>query len=240
MVPKIINYCWFGGSKLPESVKSNIKSWRKYCPDYEIKRWDETNYDINKNKYVHAAYCSKKFAFLTDYVRLDVIYNHGGVYLDTDVELLKSLDKICARGPFMAFEQAGRINTGIGFAAEPGNAFIEENKEYYENRDFTNKKNQFVPEICVKITTELLIKHGLIYKNNSTQIVDDINIYPTEFFSPILMGTNKLKLTTNTYGIHHYESSWYSGSQFRKKLNYHLIPIKQFIKYNILDKKLYE
>jgi len=240
MVPKIINYCWFGGSELPSSVKKNIESWKKYCPDYEIKRWDETNYDITKNGYVRAAFSSKKFAFLTDYVRLDVIYNYGGIYLDTDVELLKSLDDICENGSFMSFEQVGRVNTGIGFGSAPGNTFINENKEYYEKNSFTNTENQFVPEICVKITTELLIQHGLNYKKNAFQKVDGINIYPTEFFSPIVMGTNTMKLTRNTCGIHHYDSSWYSGSQFRKKMNYYLIPVKQFIKYKILGKKLYE
>lgn len=240
MIPKVIHYCWFGKSELPETVKRCIKSWRVACPDYEIKRWDESNYNVNKNSYTQSAYRSKKWAFLTDYARLDILDKEGGVYLDTDVKLIKSLTPLLQNGAFMSFEQKGRINTGIGFACEPGNSIIEENKKYYEERSFLDKNGKFIPELCVKITTKILIEHGLNYKSDSVQRLNGITIYPSTYFSPKKMGTNKVQLTTDTYGIHLFASSWYTGPVLVKKVNYYLIGIKEFVKYRILKRKLYE
>ena len=130
-IPKVIHYCWFGNNPKPKVVQECIESWKKYCPDYEIKEWNESNYDINKNAYTTAAYKSKKYAFLTDYVRLDILYNYGGIYMDTDVKLIKPIDDLVSQGSFMSFEKVGRVNTGVGFASEKGNKIVEENKEYY-------------------------------------------------------------------------------------------------------------
>lgn len=240
MIPKIIHYCWFGGNKLPENVKECIESWEKECPDYKIVRWDESNYNINKNNYTRLAYRNKKWAFLTDYARLDILYREGGIYLDTDVKLIKSMTPLIKEGAFMAFEQRGRVNTGIGFACEPGNPIVGENKRYYEEKKFVDRRGQFVPEICVKITTKILINHGLKYENNTVQKLNGITVYPSTYFSPKKMGTNKILLSTDTYGIHLFASSWYSGPKFVKILNYRLIGIKEFIKYKILKRKLYE
>lgn len=240
MTPKVINYCWFGKNKKPKIVQDCIESWKKFCPDYEIKQWDESNYDINKNSYTKAAYYSKQWAFLTDYVRLDILYHHGGVYMDTDVKLIKPIDSLINEGPFMAFEQRGRVNTGVGFACEPGNLIVKESMQYYEEHSFVDNKGNFNPEICVKITTKILINHGLIYTENRTQKLKDLTVYPSDYFSPKKMGTNKLNVTNNTYGIHLYASSWYKGSSIVKKAKYRLIPFKEFIKYKILRKKLYE
>lgn len=240
MIPKVIHYCWFGGSELPDIVKDCINSWKKYCPDYEIKQWDESNYDVNKNEYTRAAYANKKWAFLTDYVRLDILYNEGGIYMDTDVKLIKSITPLVNKGAFMSFEKVGRVNTGVGFACEPGNPVVKENKQYYESHNFVDKNGNFNTEICVKITTQILIKHGLKYTDNVTQKLDNITIYSSDYFSPKKMGTEKITLTENTYGIHLFASSWYKGSKTLRKFKYHLIPIKEFIKYKILGRKLYE
>lgn len=132
MIPKVIHYCWFGGNNLPGTVKECIASWEKYCPDYEIKRWDESNYNISKNSYTRLAYKNKMWAFLTDYVRLDILSREGGIYLDTDVKLIKSLTPLLKNGAFMSFEQRGRVNTGIGFACEPDNPIIKENSKFQE------------------------------------------------------------------------------------------------------------
>lgn len=157
---------------------------KKYCPGYEIKQWDESNYNVNKNPYTRAAYKSKKWAFLTDYVRLDILYQHGGIYMDTDVKLIKSLDLLIQKGPFMAFEQRGRVNTGVGFACEPGNLIVQENKRYYEEHSFNDNKGKFNPGICVKITTEILERHGLNYKEDATQTIGDFTVYSSDYFSP--------------------------------------------------------
>lgn len=240
MIPKIIHYCWFGGSELPEVAQECIASWEKFCPDYEIKRWDESNYDVEKNQYTREAYLNKKWAFLTDYARLDILYNEGGVYMDTDVKMIKPITPLTNQGAFMAFEQCGRVNTGIGFACEPGNTIVGENKRYYENKNFCDKSGHFKPEICVKITTKLLIEHGLKYTEDRQQKINGLTVYPSSFFSPKKMGTDILNITNNTYAIHLYESSWYKGPSFIKKLQYRLIILKEFIKYKLLKRKLYE
>ncbi|KRN33104.1 glycosyltransferase family 32 protein [Liquorilactobacillus mali] len=237
MIPKIINYCWFGGSELPLEVRNNIDNWKKICPSFQIKRWDESNYNVKKNSYIEKMYEDGNYAFLTDYVRLDIIYNYGGVYLDTDVKLIKSLDEIVSKGDFMAFEETGRVNTGIGFGAEPGNEIIKKNMDYYEQDDLNG---QVKVEICVKVTTSLLISYGLDYEKNVQQRLSKIIVYPSDYFSPIKMGTSKINITDNTIGIHEFAASWYKGNKLIKMIKYRLIPLKKFIKVDILKKKLFE
>lgn len=229
MIPKKIHYCWFGGNPLPDDAKKCIESWKKHCPDYEIIQWDESNYDLNKNGYVKYAYENKKYAFLTDYARLDIIYNEGGIYLDTDVELLKSLDDLLDCEGYIGMEQIGTVNTGQGFGAVKNHPFVKENKEYYENNNFIDENGNFKQVICVKITTDILNKKGL-KKENVLQKIYNMNIYPVEYFCPLKMGTNKLNITKNTYSIHHFNASWYTGNKIVKKIKYYLIPLKQFIK----------
>lgn len=233
MIPKKIHYCWFGGNPLPEDVKKYIQSWKHYCPDYEIIRWDETNYDVHKNTYLNAAYEHRKWAFLTDYARLDIVYHEGGIYLDTDVELIKNLDDLLDQGCFMGMEQVGTVNTGLGFGAEKGHPFLKKNMRVYEERSFFRKDGTFKPEICVRITTRLLREQGLLAENRK-QNVADVAVFPPEFFCPLTMGTNKLTMTGNTYSIHHYAASWYTGALWIKKLKIKLIPLKIFVKKYIL------
>ena len=209
-----------------------MDSWRKYCPDYEIIRWDETNYDVHKNDYVSAAYENKKWAFLTDYARLDIVYHEGGIYLDTDVELLRNLDDLLVHSCFMGMEQVGTVATGLGFGAEKGHPFLAENMRYYEQRDFCSE-GTFKPEICVKITTKLLKASGLVAENVKQQVADVV-VCPTDYFCPLTMGTKKMNLTENTYSIHHYAASWYTGAPWLRKLKVKLIPLKVFVKKYIL------
>lgn len=233
MIPKKIHYCWFGGKPLPGDVQRYIESWQRFCPDYEIIRWDETNYDVNKNAYVREAYQNKKWAFLTDYARLDIVCREGGIYLDTDVELIRSLDDLLDCPCFMGMEQVGTVNTGLGFGAEAGHPFLIENKRVYEENSFAREDGTFKPEICVKITTRLLRKHGLEAQNRIQQAAG-VTIYPVEYFCPLTMGTNKLTIMENTYSIHHYSASWYTGNALVKKIKYRLIPVKVFIKKYLL------
>lgn len=229
MIPKIINYCWFGGAEKPKEVLRCIESWKKYCPDYKIIEWNEDNYDLNKNEYVKYTYSNKKWAFLSDYVRLDVIYNNGGIYLDTDVELIRNLDALLDCDGYIGMEQIGTVNTGQGFGAIKGNHFIKENKEYYESCDVCDEKGNFNRIICVEITTNLLKKYGL-RKKNEKQKVGEMIIYPVDYFCPKVMGTNIIKITSNTYSIHHFDSTWKSDNKLLRKIGYYLIPVKQLIK----------
>lgn len=233
MIPKKIHYCWFGGKELPEQAKQCIDSWKKFCPDYEIIRWDESNYDVTKNEYLKKAYESRKWAFVTDYARLEIVYRQGGIYLDTDVELIKNPDTLLANACFMGMEQVGTVATGLGFGAEAGHPFLRENMKAYEEGGFTGKHGEFQPEICVKITTRLLREAGLAGEDR-VQDVAGVRIFPVEYFCPLVMGTNRLRITHNTYSIHHYAASWYTGNALVKTIKYRLIPVKVFIKKYIL------
>lgn len=230
MIPKIIHYCWFGGKPLPKEALKCINSWKKYCPDYEIKEWNESNYNLTKNDYVKYCYENKKWAFLTDYVRLDIVYQNGGIYLDTDVELVKPLDDFLCNKCYIGMEQVGTVNTGQGFGAVKHHKFIKENKDYYEKKPFLNDDGSFKRTICVPITTEILKKKGLINKNCIQNLEDEVVVYPVEYFCPKKLGTNKITITKNTVSIHHFESSWKSNNRLIRRIGYHLIPLKILVK----------
>ena len=206
-IPKVIHYCWFGGNPLPKSAEKCIKSWKKYCPDYKIIRWDESNFDTSCNPYCKYAFENKKWAFLTDYVRLKVVFEHGGVYMDKDVELLKPLDILIKDGAYMGFQDDVEVATGLGFAAEKGHAFVGENMRYYEElNDFTDLR------ACPVITTKLLVPHGLKRHDNTVQKVANMNIYPAEYLSPKNERSGLSEITPNTYSIHHFDASWFEKS----------------------------
>jgi len=236
MIPKKIHYCWFGGKPLPESAEKCIASWRRYCPDYEIVRHDESNYDVNKNEYLRAAYKSGLWAFVTDYARLDIVCAEGGIYLDTDVELLKSLDTLLESDAYMGMEQVGRVNTGLGFGAVKNHPFIRKNKEYYEENGYKERDESGRKVTCVAVTTVLLEAEGL-ERADEEQNVGGVKIYPVEYFCPLKMGTSKLTVTPNTYSIHHYDSSWFTGSPLVKRIKYRLIPLKQAVRKYLLKEE---
>lgn len=221
---------------MPEDAKQCIESWKKHCPDYELIRWDESNYDVHKNAFLRQAYNNKKWAFLTDYARLDIVYSCGGIYLDTDVELLRNLDDLLGQECFMGMEEVGTVNTGLGFGAEAGHLFLAENKRIYEQNDFTQADGTFKPEICVRITTRLLHEQGLKDVDQIQQIAG-VTVYPPRYFCPLKMGTSRVTLTENTYSIHHYAASWYTGSAWVRKVKYRLIPLKIFVKKHLLRRK---
>ena len=240
-IPKVIHYCWFGGKPLPKSAEKCIKSWQKYCPDYKIKRWDENNFDVNCNAYCKFCYENQKWAFLTDYVRLKVVYDNGGVYLDTDVELLKPLDKLLENGAYMGFEDEQSIATGLGFAGEKWHEFIGENMRYYEDLD---EFSQLRP--CPKITTELLIVHGLKGNDGTVQEVAGMKLYPTEYLCPKSERSGLTQKTKNTYSIHHFDASWFEKDWKkwqkkrwrREKLRY-IIHIPNMLLNKLLGDKYY-
>lgn len=212
MIPKKIHYCWFGGKPLNKLGKKCLKSWKKYFPDYEIIEWNESNFDFNCCKYVKEAYEAKKWAFVSDYARYKILYEQGGIYFDTDVEVIRSFDDILKKGAFMGcenptIEERVDINPGLGCAVAPGLGFYREVLEDYEKSSFYNEDGSMNLYTIVQRTTDLLKKHGL--KNTmEIQQVAGINIYPAEYFCPIDMRTGKLNITKNTYSIHRYAASW--------------------------------
>lgn len=206
-IPKIIHYCWFGGNPLPKSAEKCIESWKKYCPDYELKLWNEENFDLQCNAYCAEMYRRKKWAFLTDYVRLKVVHDQGGVYLDTDVQLVKPLTALVEQGAYMGFECSDLVATGLGFAAEAGHPFLKENMAYYETMtDFE------VLRACPHITTELLEPYGLVRDCTKTQQLAGMTVYAAEYLCPKNERTGLMQKTKNTISIHHYDASWFEES----------------------------
>lgn len=220
MIPKIIHYCWFGGAELPNLAKKCIASWRKYCPDYEIKEWNERNYDISsKPLYVRQAYEQKKWAFVSDYARFDILYQYGGLYFDTDVEMIRPIESIVEKGAFLGCEMPMRdndimVNPGLGMAAEAGMSFYKEVLDTYNDEQFEYTSVGNKTKTIVDRTTEVLEKHGLRYSLD-IQKVDGITIFPPEYFCPFDFRLRRIKKTKNTYTIHWYDASWFSEQQKR-------------------------
>lgn len=216
MIPKVIHYCWFGGKPLPKSAIKCIDSWRRYLPDYEIKRWDESNYDVNKIPYTRDAYKARKYAFVSDFARFDILYQYGGLYFDTDVEIIRSMDDIISAGPFMGCEACNvetlSVAPGLGLGALPGLNIYSELIEIYTSLDFKIPDGKSNPETVVTHTTRLLLKYGLI-NTDLIQNVAGINVYPAEYFCPISTVDGKLRITGNTRSIHHYDQTWQSPAR---------------------------
>ena len=212
MIPKKIHYCWFGGNPLPELALRCIESWKKYCPDYEIIRWDESNYDVTKNKYMHQAYENKRWGFVPDYARLDIIYNHGGIYLDTDVEIIKPIDELLELEAFAGVEQDSKyVALGLGFGAHQGHQTIKQMRDFYNELLF-EEKGQLNLTPAPKINNEVLQALGYSFSEKVGNFCS-MTIFPSEYFCPVNYHTNELTITEKTYSIHHYTASWYDETQ---------------------------
>ncbi len=211
LIPKKIHYCWFGGKELTRSAKKCISSWEKFCPDYEIIRWSEANFNINENKYAAQAYHCKKWAFVSDYARLKVIFTYGGIYLDTDVELINPLDKFLCYKAFMGFEDENNVATCI-IGAVPNHEFSQKALDTYENRPFLLENGECDTTTNVRILTDLLLQSGLA-KGGKRQKVMETEIFSADYFSPKSLATGKTTLTENTCAIHHFKGSWQTKTQ---------------------------
>lgn len=209
MIPKVIHYCWFGGNPMPEEYKKYIESWKKFCPDYEIKRWDETNFDLNSCAFVKEAYEAKKWAYVSDYARLKIIYDEGGIYLDTDVELIRSLDEFLDEKCFLAEENSGFVATGLGFGAEKGNPVIGKMLEEY-NGNFLLENGTYDTIPCPQKNTAPLLKLGYIYSGINIWKNESVTIFPPRYFCPYDYHNGETRISEDTVSIHHYSASWHS------------------------------
>lgn len=256
MIPKIIHYCWFGGNPLPELAQRCIASWRKYLPDFQILEWNEDNFDVNIIPYTAEAYRQKKYAFVSDYARFWILYKYGGIYFDTDVEVMRPMDDIISKGNFMGFEMdpdgentpgkfAPRycfgVNPGVGIGMEMRHPFLKRMLDLYATLNF-----QPVPKdiawykTIVAYTTEELCRCGL--KNvKGIQDVLGIHIYPRTFFSPINVVSGKLRITEQTHSIHRFTSTW-SESKNKTIKDYirHYLPEWVFILNNRIKRRRYK
>lgn len=229
MIPKKIHYCWFGRNPLPPKAQACIASWRKHLPDYKIIEWNEDNFDVNAIKYTADAYAAGKYAFVSDYARFKVLYEHGGLYFDTDVEVINPLDDVIAAGPFMGFElnpdpeskqyPCGAVNAGLGLGAAPGMMLYKQIIDYYSTAQFTTGLKSVT---VVYHVSQLLRKEGLACKPG-IQHVAGVNIYPADWFNPFDDGTGRVYETENTRTIHWYSKTW-MDARIRRR-----IPFTRFI-----------
>lgn len=201
-IDKKIHYCWFGGGELPEQLKRYMDSWYKYCPDYDIIRWDESNYDVASNQYMKETYECKKWGYVPDYARLDIIYKEGGIYLDTDVELLRPIDCLLADSMFCHFACEGDVNCGAGFGAVKGHELIKKMRDCYQNKSFYNDDGSINMAPCTTYQNPVIKEYGFELKNKY-QKIDDVVIYPSEVANPLGRTGIVSNFTEKTLMVHH-------------------------------------
>ena len=235
MIPKVIHYCWFGGKELPRAAQACIASWKQHCPDYEIRQWNETNFDVKAHPFVKAAYEAKAWAFVSDYARLQIVYDQGGIYLDTDVELKKSLDAVRDNRCYVALQQVGNwVATGLGFGAEKGSEAVLAMLKAYEEETFdTGRREQLA---CPILNTRALAPFGVGYAEQ-VQRLPQVTVYPPRFFDPVSPGDAENLLCEDTVSIHHYSATWQSPKQRLKRRLIHLIGQERVMKLRGLFKK---
>ena len=230
MIPKLIHYCWFGRGQMPSLALKCIDSWKKYLPDYELKLWNEDNFDINLVFYVKEAYEFRKFAFVTDYVRLYALYHEGGIYMDTDVEVLKPLDDLLGLPAFSGYEsnKFSSFPTGL-MASAKGGIWVKEQLNYYTGIHFI--KPDGLPDLTTNTQTisRIMTENGFELNGQYQVYKEDMHCFPKDYFCP-KTSTGVLKLTKNSYCIHHFAGSWETLTRWQQ--------IKNFIFKNILGSKL--
>lgn len=214
MIPKVIHYCWFGHNDLPPLAKKCIASWRKFLPDYEIKEWNESNFDVNTIPYTAQAYKHKKYAFVSDYARFKILYEHGGIYFDTDVEVIKPMDDILGKGGFFGLENESYFacNPGLGFACEAKFHALKEMLNIYANIQFETTFGKLNKKTIVEYFSDFLLKKGLQPTPNIIEF-EGAFIYPPDYFCPKPSEFEKIHITENTRTIHHYAASWIGPKQ---------------------------
>ena len=217
LIPKIIHYCWFGGNAMKPIHHKCLESWRKFCPDYEIVEWNENNFDVHQNQYISEAYQSKKWAFVSDYTRLDVLYRFGGIYLDTDVELLRPIDDFLYETGFCGSDFPGITATGVIGAAQ-NHETIRKLRDAYAAEKFIKPDGSFDMTANTMRLTNFLMQHGFIVENKPQRICD-ITIYPTDVFSPTHVSHWYEYFSDKTYAVHYFDWSWGDAEKIRDKLS---------------------
>lgn len=208
LIPKIINYCWFGHQPMTPLALKCLESWKEYLPDYKMLLWDESSFKVHNSRYTWEAYKHKKYAFVSDYVRLFALYHVGGIYLDMDVELIKNFDKFLDKPAFSGFENPDFLQSGV-IGAMPRHPWIKCFFDYYKTKPFIQADGSMnlIPNVRF-MTTISEKKFGLISGNEFQILKDDVHIYPNDYFCPMVWETKEIILTQNTHCIHHFAASW--------------------------------
>ena len=235
MIPKTIHYCWFGGNPLPAEAEAYIEGWKKYCPDYQIMAWNEDTFDVTSVPYVQEAYENGKWAFVTDYVRLYALYYYGGIYMDTDVEVIKPLDRFLTDDAFSGFESKNAVPTGI-MASRPGQPAIKDLLDAYTGRHFVDEDGDMDMSTNVEAITDYFVSQGM-RMDNTKQTVNGFTMYPSDFFCPKNSRTLEITITENTYTIHHFAGTWVgSETKFRKRIKKILGPRLCNVVVHVMDR----
>ena len=237
MIPKVIHYCWFGRGKMPALASKCFESWKTYLPDYKLKLWNEESFDVNSITYVKEAYNARKFAFVTDYVRLHALYNYGGIYMDTDVEVIRNMDDLINYPAFSGFENEVYVPTGI-IASEQHGEWTKEQLEYYRDRHFLLPDRTYDLTSNTQIISQIMSSNGFVLKNSYQVYNNCMHIFPMDYFCA-KSHTGIVTITQNTYCIHHLAGSWYplrykvKRFLFRKiirpKITDRLVNFKRFV-----------
>ena len=228
-IPKVIYYCWFGKGKMPPLAEKCIESWKKYCKGYKIVCINEENFDITQNRYAKEAYDAGKWAFVSDFARLKVLYDEGGIYFDTDVELIKPIDELIKCGGYMGFDDNRVVSTGLGFACEKRCELVGALLSDYKDIPFVLADGTYDLTPCPERNTKTLIKLGMdIGKQNQTFM--GIKMLPEDYLCPIKYYTGKKKITKNTYSIHHFCASWISPTAKRTLMLKRIVGVKLYNK----------
>lgn len=212
MIPRIIHYCWFGRGPMSDLAQRCIESWQRIMPDYAYRLWNEDSFDVHSVPYVKEAYDSGKYAFVTDYVRLFALYTEGGIYMDTDVEVLKPYDDLLDLPGFTGYEGSKHLPPVTGtMASEPGNIWVKEQLDSYEGTHF------ILPDGTLDLTTNTvriarIMKAGGFVSDGKKQVYKDMHIFPVEYFCP-RQTTGEILMTDNTYCDHHFVGSWNSNKR---------------------------
>ncbi len=240
-IPKKIHYCWFGNGEKNKTFKKCYESWKKYFPEYEIIEWNENNFNINENLYVKQAYQAKKYAFVSDYARLKILYEYGGIYFDTDVEVLKRIDDSILQNGYFAKEKDNEINTGLGFCVPPKNKFVKIMLDDYKNISFYNKDGSYDLTPCPKRNSKSILNAGYSISSKCENL-GNIKVYNRNYFCGYDINNNHYIISEKTYTVHHYSASWQSKNQrlkkSLKKFFSKFIGINKYNKIRILKNKL--
>jgi hypothetical protein len=220
MIPKIIHYCWFGKGAMPNLALECINSWKQHLSDYELRLWNEDNFDVNSTHFTKEAYEAQKYAFITDYVRLHALKKYGGIYMDTDVEVIKNLDNFLSLSAFAGFEDHKNISTAL-MASEKNGKWVEELLEYYNNRHFILPNGKLDTKPNVAIISKHMINKGFIPNNQHQEINEMVTFFPQDFFCAKSLITGRIIATENTHTIHHFVASWITPYQkFQKRIKH--------------------
>lgn len=239
MIPKVIHYCWFGRGKMSELALKCIESWKKFLPDYEIKEWNEDNFDLDLYPYTREAYDNRKFAFVTDAVRLYALYHEGGIYMDTDVEVLKNLDCFLDLPAFSGFEDDGHIPTGI-MASEKNGEWAKWQLSYYDGKHFVKEDGTLDLTTNVMTISTSMAERGFSLENSLQDFKGIVTIYPKDYFCPKSYVDGEIYLTNKTYTIHHFAGSWISPYRKMVLKISHIIGEKRTQKIARLKRQLFK